>query len=261
MSVETAIEQARSRVADEQTFTSEKRAAFERFRADLADIDASQPSGGAIGGGGPTRVVSAHTSGTDVSAVLSAFETHLGEYCGDATDTHDSVHEAVAAEFSTELAVSLCGGDSAGTLTPQLKQVVVAETNDRLAELQVMERALDREAESLAAVGDPVESVCSWFSTHDATPLTDLGFEALRERHDELASHREALTAAAAERQETLHATTGGPDAVGIEQDVLVEYLYAGFEATHPALATLARLDSLCADAQRTVRAHLCARA
>lgn len=260
MSVETDVDRARDRVADEREWTAEKHRAFERFADAIAELDAGT-SGGSAALGGPTAVATASHSSAGVSAVLDAFEEHLGPYSGDAQETAETVHQAVATEFSAELAVSLCGGDSAGTLTPQLTQIVQAETQSRLAELDVMGRALEHEAESLSGVDTAVREVCEWFVEHNPTPLENLGFDRLREWHETLDEHRDRLDAVAAERQHHLDATTGGSGAVGIEHRVLVEYLYAGFPASYPALATLARLEDACQEAQYSLRAHLVARA
>jgi hypothetical protein len=124
-----------------------------------------------------------------------------------------------------------------------------------------MGRALECEIESLSAVEEAISAVCEWFVEHNPTPLEALGFARLRAWHDTIDDHRERLDAVAAERQRHLHATTGGSGAVGIEHRVLVEYLYAGFPASYPALATLARLEDACREAQRSIRAHLVARA
>jgi len=260
MSVDTDVDRARERVADEREWTTEKHRAFERFETAVAEVDAGT-SGGSTAFGGPTAVATASNSSAGVSAVLDAFEEHLGPYSGDAQETPETVHQAVATEFSAELAISLCGGNSAGTLTPQLKQVVQAETQSRLDELDAMGRALEREADSLSAVDAAVADICEWFVAHNPTPLEDLGFDRLRAWHETLDDHRERLDAAAAERQEHLDATTGASGAVGIEHRVLVEYLYAGFPSTYPVLATLARLEDACQEAQRSIRAHLVARA
>jgi hypothetical protein len=260
VSVDTDVDRARERVADEREWTTEKHRAFEDFADAVAEIDVATP-GGTVAFGGPTAVATTNESRAGVSAVLDAFEEHLDPYSGDARESPDTVHEAVATEFSAELAVSLCGGDSAGMLTPQLKGVVQAETRSRIDELDVMGRALEREDVSLDSVDDAAGEICGWFVEHNPTPLPELGFDRLRDCHETIEGHRERLDAVAAERQDHLHATTGSSAAVGIDHRVLVEYLYAGFPVSYPALATLARLDDACKEAQRSLRAHLVARA
>lgn len=260
MSVETGVDRARERVERERSWTAEKRAAFEQFADAIAEIEAGA-GGQTATFGGPTAVATRSETTAGVGAVLDAFEEHLGPYSGDAQETPETVHQAVATEFSSELAVSLCGGDSAGVLTPQLKQVVQVETQSRLDELAVMETVLEREAESLVAVDDAIGAVCEWFVEHNPTPLSAVGFDRLRDWHETLDTHRERLDAVAADRQRHLDATTSAGGSVGIEHRVLVEYLYAGFPASYPALATVARLAAACDEAQRSLRAHLVARA
>lgn len=259
MSVETDIDLAINRARREQDWTAEKRQAFDRFTDAVAEVDpATSVSMTTVGG--PTAVATTTSNTAGVGAVLDAFEEHLGPYSGDAQEDPETVHEAVATEFSAELAVSLCGGDSAGALTPQLKQVVQTEARTRIDELDVMERALEGEVASLSSVDDTVGDVCAWFLEHNPTPLSELGFEALRARHETLEQYRDRLEAVATERQCHLDATTSSSGAVGIEHRVLVEYLYAGFPSSYPALATVARLEEACREAQRSLRAHLVAR-
>ncbi|MUV90230.1 hypothetical protein GJ629_10290 [Halapricum sp. CBA1109] len=257
MSVETTVDRARERVARERTWTAEKRTAIESFREVVADFETGLPVGGQAVGGPTTVATQSTTGGASVSAVLDAFEEHVGQYSGDHDDRTESVHAAVAEELSDEVAVSLCGGDSAGVLTPPLKQAILSTATKRLGELGVTVRALDREADSLSRAGETMDDVVDWLVEHNPTPLTDLGFDALRERHETLADHREALDALARRRQETVRSVTGGPEQVGIEHRVLIEYVYADAAADYPVLATAARFDDLCANAQRTVRRHL----
>ena len=259
MTIETDVTRARERVRGEQKWTNEKRAAFERFADTVADIDPQRGSTAAFGGA--TAVAATQRAGPSVGAVLDAFDEHLAAYSGDKSEQYDAVHEAVAAEFSADLAVSLCSGDSAGALTPELKRGVLSESERRRRELRVMERALDRETESLTALAEGLQTVCDWFVEYNPTPLSELGFEGLRARHERLETHRESLSDLAATRQEHVDSATAVPEQVGIEHRVLLEYLYADFEHTYPALSTITRLDETCQEAQRAVRDHLVRRA
>lgn len=258
MSVETDVGRALDRAQAELEWTGEKRAAFERFAETVAGMDAARAQASQTTLGATTAVETpAGNTGASVTAVLDAFDEHLAAYSGDSTERHDSVHQAVAAEFSADMAVALCGGDSAGVLTPELKKVVLSESDRRLDELRVMERALEREIDSLQSVDASVSSVCEWLVEHNPTPLSELGFEQLRTWHDRIDDHRASLSDVATQRQEHVRSATGGPEVVGIEQQVLIEYLYTDFESTYPALATVARLDDACDDAQRSIRTHL----
>jgi hypothetical protein len=270
MTVTSAIDTAHERVERELERTEEKRRALDQFHREVREIDpdrqpqsggpGSSPgvTGGLPGGaGGGTRTRSETDSGGGCKAVRRAFADHVEAYSGDAQESHDTVHEAIAAEFSEEVAMSLASADAGGWLTPQLKRAVRSETERRQSELSVMETALEREASALASAGETQQTVVDWLVEHNPTPLSELSFEELAAWHDRLATHRDELDAAADERQCHLDGTTGENGRVGIEHEVLVEYLYAEFDSTHPALAAFTRLDELCQDAQKSLREHV----
>lgn len=278
MTVTSAIDTAHERVERELERTEEKRQALDQFHREVREIEPDrQPqsggpggtggpggpggspgmSGGLPGSGGGTRTRTESGNGAGCKAVRRAFSDHVAAYSGDAQESHATVHEAIAAEFSEEVAMSLASADAGGWLTPQLKRAVLSETERRQAELSVMETALEREASSLASAGETQQAVVNWVVEHNPTPLSELSFDELTAWHDRLATHREALDAAADERQQHLDGTTGENGRVGIEHEVLVEYLYAEFDSTHPALAAFTQLDELCREARESLRGHL----
>jgi hypothetical protein len=274
--VTSGIDAARERVEHEQERTADKQRALDQFDEAVREIEPDeQPSGGSAGihggGGGGMRgdglgssgaaagsaSSSQSSTGGGCRAVRRAFAEYVQPYSGDAGETHDSVHEAIAAEFSNEVAVSLASADAGGWLTPQLKQGIISETNRRRAELSVMDTALQREQTSLASAMESQRAVVDWLVEHNPTPLSELSFDELAAWHHRLDDLRDQLDAAADERQAHLDGVSGESGQVGIKHEVLAEYLYAEFEATHPALSTFARLDELCAEAQATIREHL----
>lgn len=295
--VRTEIDAARDRVAAERERTRRKLSALDEFRDRVRGLEPTDPSGmrggsggGATGGGGgatggtpglsPTTggapgAAGAGTpgaGGTDVDtgssgggcrAVRRAFADCLGDTAGDPGDSHETVHEAIAAELSDEVAVALAAADGGGRLTPQLQQGVLAETKRRRSELSVMDSALRREAESLAAATEPVATTVDWLREHDPTPLSELSFDTLADWHRTLAAFRDRLDGAAATRQAFLDETTGENGTVGIRHADLVAYLYGDDDGddNHPVLVTLGRLDETCGEAQRALRAHLVCRA
>lgn len=298
--VRTAVDAARERVAAEQDRTTAKREAVDEFRDRVREID-PEPLGGANGGGGRTQNgavgngnvgggtgnnipgggtgnnipgggTGSHTvgggtrsrtgsTGGGCRAVRRAFADCLGDVAGDADDSPDTVHEAIAAEFSEEVAVALATADGGGRLTPTLRSGVLDETRRRRAELSVMTSALEREAGSLAAAAELVAETTEWLDEHNPTPLSTLSFDDLAARHRQLADHRDRLDRAAAARQSFLREASGEAAQVGIRHEDLVAYLHETADTGHPVLATLGRLGELCEEAQRTVRAHLVCRA
>lgn len=267
MTVRTRVDQAIERVATERSWTVEKRRKVEAFADDVAELEpAAAPAGGASPGaslgagpaaGGWTATEQSAAGGVGTSAVLECFDEHLAAYSGTPDETPETVHDCVAEEFSSELAVALCGGDTSGALTPSLKRAVVEAAQSRRAELDVTATALRRERASLEDARDAIEPITGWFVEHDPTPLSDLGFERLRDWHERIDEHRAALDDVAAERQVHLDRTTTHDGAVGVDHDVLATYLYAEFEVSHPVLATVASLADCCRSAQRAIRDHL----
>lgn len=274
--IQTEIDAARDRVAAERERTRRKLSALDEFRDRVRSLEPADPgqpsspggpgaspamSGRGLGGGGGTDV-DARTSGGGCRTVRRAFADCLGDTAGDPGDSHDTVHEAIAAELSDEVAVALAAADGGGRLTPQLQQGVLAETGRRRSELSVMESALRREAESLTTATEPVDTTVDWLRENDPTPLSELSFDELARWHRTLSAFRERLDEAAAERQTFLDETTGENGTVGIRHADLVAYLYDddGSDDTHPVLVTVGRLDETCAGAQRALREHLVCR-
>lgn len=266
----TAVDAARERVAAEQDRTTAKREAVDEFRERVREIDPEPLGGGGNGalGGGRTNTVAtggtqsrAGSVGGGCRAVRRAFTDCLGDVAGDADDSPDTVHEAIAAEFSEEVAVALATADGGGRLTPTLRSGVLDETRRRRAELSVMTSALEREAGSLATAAELLGETTEWLDEHNPTPLSALSFDDLAARHRRLADHRDRLDRAAAARQSFLREATGEAARVGIRHADLVAYLHETADTGHPVLATLARLGELCETAQQTVRTHLVCRA
>ncbi|WP_435184657.1 DUF7260 family protein [Halobellus sp. EA9] len=147
------------------------------------------------------------------------------------------------------------------SFTPELKQMVLAEAQSRRAEATALQNALEREETHLGEASDAVHDIIAWIVNANETPLTDLGFDALQQRHETLVSHRASCEDVARDRQEFLkEATNNGVDA-GVRHRSLIPYQYQDFPVDHPVLATVATLDETCEECQRTVRDHLGRRA
>jgi len=261
MPVNTYVDRARTRTRTEQETVDEKLGAIDAFVDRVSEIPTdSVPSstaklpatdGGLVRAGGST--------GDRCRVVRSAFAETIGAHVAD-VDDEDALLAAIGDEFSEEIAVALASTTPA-SFTPNLKRAVVSEATTRRAETAVLRRALGREATHLDGAGAVVDDVTAWIADADETPLTDLGFDALQQRHETLARHRDRCTELAAERQAFLRETTNQGVDAGIRHRSLVPSLYEDFPVDHPLLATVARLDDACADCQRAVRRHLIRRA
>jgi len=162
-------------------------------------------------------------------------------------------------ELGPEVAGALAGE---GPLTPPLRTAIRESVAERRRELDATAVVLDREREQLAGARETVTTAVEWLRAADETPLSALGFDALRERHERLARHRERCDALARERQSFLRGTTGR-DGCRVTHEPFFEYLYGETDSPgsdHPVLAVLAEFAAVCADCQRAVRHHLTSR-
>ena len=274
MSQTTYIDAAQDLVEAERTAAEAKRGGMESFVERVADLPAeSSPAGGpgvAGAGGLAQRTEASGVGGCDPIRTAFAETVHPHAVAGGDSVVgadpeargaeSEPLTAAIRREFTEEIAVALAPASSV-PFSPGLKRGVLTEARRRERELDVLCRALDRESESLRAAADTVASVSSWIAAADETPLSELGFDALRRRHEALAAHRDRCDGAAADRQSALGSTTAvGADA-GLRHRDLVGSVYEGLSVDHPVLATLVRLDDACQECQRAVRAHLIRRA
>ena len=257
MTVETHLHRARERAESERASVAAKRDALDSFAARLRECSPSGPTpeqlAQPVGGGVSTSAGGHAPDGRE--QVRSAFAETVGEH----TDG-DAVLSGIQTELGKEAALALAPTTSA-TFTPQLQSQLLSQTTARKRELGAMLGALDAERESLQTHLDTVDTVVAWLVDADETPLTDVGFDALRDRHERLSQFRADIETATQTRQTRLDATTSHGGQVGIAHRSLVASLYEDFPVDYPVLATATRLLDVCSDAQQAVRAHLVSRA
>ncbi|MBB6646999.1 DUF7260 family protein [Halobellus ruber] len=271
MSQTTYIDAAAERVEAERAAADAKRAGMKSFLDRVADLSAdSSPAGtsGVAGTGGlARRTETSGAGGCESVRTVFAETVHpkaLAENVDASAEPDVSESASLTATIRRELTESIAVAVAPASnvpFSPGLKRGILTEARRRRAELDVLCRALDRESESLQAAADTVASVSSWIAAADETPLTELGFDALRRRHESLATHRDRCDDAVADRQSALASTTAvGADA-GLRHRDLVGSIYEGLAVDFPVVVTLARLDDACRECQRSVRAHLVRRA
>jgi hypothetical protein len=261
MAIDTYVEQARTRVRTERETVAAKLDAYETFVGRVTELQAERSPSSATGvtAVGATDL-STDASGTDrCRAVRTAFAETIRPHSVPDDET-ESLLETVREEFTDAVAVALAPTTDA-SFTPELKRTVLTEARSRRSEATALHAALGREDAYLGDANAAVDDVVAWIVDADETPLTDLGFDALKRRHETLADHRDRCRDAARDRQAFLRGTTNdGPDA-GVRHRSLVPYLYQDFPVDHPVLATVTELDATCRDCQRAVRDHLVRRA
>ncbi|ELZ28463.1 hypothetical protein C474_15184 [Halogeometricum pallidum JCM 14848] len=260
--IETHVDRATARVREERTALEEKSAAYESFVRRVAAVPTEPaPSGPPRATTAAGTKFRAETAGNDrCRAVREAFAETIRPHSVADMDAPESLSTTIRSELTDSVADVLATTTEAA-FTPEAKRAVVAEARTQRAGVAVTDRALDREAASLDDAADVVEEVTAWVAEAERTPLSELGFDALRSRHRTLAAHRERCEEAVADRQAFLRESTGRSAAVEVDHRTLARYLYQELPVRYPALSTVARLDGVCESCQRAVRAHLVRRA
>jgi hypothetical protein len=257
VAVETSLDRAAERVRAEREVVAAKREAFDAFRDRVADIPASAPPAATTGMTATAgQGFRADGAGDDrCRRVRTAFDETVGPHSVADVDS-ESLLATIRNEFTDAIAVALAP-TTQPSFSPELKRLLLSETEDRRTETEVMDRALAREQSALDDAAGTVDRITTWIAEADETPLSDLGFEALGDRHGTLADHRAACEELVRDRQAFLDDTTNLGTDLGIRHRSLLGYVYQDLPVAHPVLATAVRLDATCEECQRAVRDHL----
>ena len=261
MTVRTSVHEALERVDEEREHVDGQLTAVDRFAKGVTDLEpasaaASTPQRLTDGGVVTATAVRRENAADRRERVRELFAETIRPYSVDDLEDDEPLVETIAEELSHDVAAAL-SPETNGAFTPRVKQAVLSATADRRAELKAINIALEREAESLESAAAEIDAVTDWICRADETPLLELGFDDLRERHETLARHRERCRRVLDERQATLRRTANHNASAGIRQRTVVAFLYQEFSTSHPALTTALRLEKVCADCQRAVRDHL----
>lgn len=260
MTVETHVEQALARVREEQAAIEGKQTAYKHFVSGVEKTSV-EPSttNGLQTTTGPVATMHSTPSGGSESRkqVRELFAETVRPHSTADIDDPETLLETIAAELSDRVAVALAPQNATTGFAAGLKNGVLSEAAQRRSELRAMERALDREEASLVAAKETIDEVLQWIVEANETQLTDLGFEALRTRHDRLDGFCDRCETIARERQSLLHATTNADGKTGIPHQQLMNCLYVAFPVTYPLLSTVVRVEQVCNQCQRAIRDHL----
>ncbi|WP_435184672.1 DUF7260 family protein [Halobellus sp. EA9] len=263
MVVDTYVEQAQRRARSEQETVAEMRDAYETF---IRRVQKQQPEqtpasmAGLTTAGGVTHLSVDASSADSCRTIRTAFAETIRPHSVADVDEPESVLETIREEFTDAIAVALAPTTEA-SFSPELKQLVLAEAQSRQAEATALQKALEREEAHLGEADAAVDDIVAWIVDANERPLTDLGFDALQQRHKTLTDHRDRCEEVVRDRQEFLQKTTNNGVDAGVRHRSLMPYLYQDFPVDHPILATVATLNETCQKCQRTVRDHLVRRA
>lgn len=261
MPVNTYIEQARRRVETEREAVEAKIDAYQAFHRRIEGLATEQTASTAARVTATTGPRPGATdSGIQCRTVRSAFDETVRPHSVADLDSEESLLATIGNELTETIAVAL-SPTTATSFTADLERAICSTVSTRVTENEVLARALRREASHLDAAAGPVTDITAWIADVNETPLTELGFDALQARHETLADHRDRCDDIARRRQAFLRERTSQTVDFDISHRRLVTYLYEDAPVEFPVLATVARLDAVCRDCQRTVRNHLVRRA
>ncbi|REA05864.1 hypothetical protein DEQ92_06250 [Haloferax sp. Atlit-6N] len=256
------VRDALDRVEREREQVLAKRRAVERFERRVRKLAArpERPPSGTVRATacGTTSIPAAtrRDAGPGRRRVRELFAETIRPHSVSDVNGSEPLAVTIREEFGPEVATAL-SPDAGGRFTPAVKEAVVSAATDRQRALDGMRRALDAEERSLRAALAVLDECENWLGRADATPLSELGFEGLRQRHETLADHREACDRLVRERQRHLDGATRHTAAVEIDHRFLAEYLYEDRATDYPVLTAATRAAGVCADCQRAVRDHL----
>lgn len=258
MTVDTHVEQALDRVRDEQVAIEGKQTAYKRFVSGVEQISVEPSTTHSFQTAtGPVATMHSTSSGTSRKQVRELFDDTVRPHSTADIDDTETLLETIATELTDQIAVALAPQNATTGFADGLKSGVLSEAAQRQHELQAMERALDREEASLVGGKDETDEILQWTIEANETALTELGFEALRTRYDQLDGFRGRCEAIVQERQSLLHATTSVDGQTGIAHQQLVDCLYVAFPVAYPVLSTVLRVEHVCDECQQAIRDHL----
>jgi hypothetical protein len=258
--IETHVDRARTAVEREREVLSEEGSAYEAFRRRVESLSAAEIGrgagvGGTTHGGVATRTAHGDASGGACEQVREAFAETVRPYSVDDVG-EEPLLETIREELGDGIALALAPTTETA-FTPQTKGAILTATRERWRGIDATIDALDSEAESLRAVGETVDEITDWLAAADEMPLSSLGFDELRERHDRLAEFRDRCERLLDDRQELLLTTTGRNHSADVAHRSLVRYLYSSLPVVYPVLSTVTRLYDVLEECQRAVRDHL----
>jgi len=258
VSIETHVDGAIKRVDREIDHFGSRLTGVEQFERQLSEIQPATGKSHRTATDGGVQAVSAPLDGGGTADHCEEVRESFGDtvYPHTAGNSDESVLETIGEEFGDRIALALAPGTDQ-QFTPGLKRTILSATREREAEIESMQRALETERTSLVEARSEIQTITEWLSETDQTPLLELDFEELQERHETLDGYLDGCDSLVESRQETIHSTTSPAGAAGVEHHPLVEFLYQSFPVSYPVLGTIANLDEVCRTSQRRVRDHM----
>ena len=234
------LDEAREAIAAERDRASEELAAFEAFARRIRTLEPSQPR---LSDGG-VPLVDAGQGPDELAVVRQAYRETVMAVAHHDTEFGETLQEAIAAEFSPEVAAAVANG---GQLTPGLHAALLRGASNACDRREQILRDLSDEQEAVDAatgtLGPAVETARTALEATDSATTPELVAEA-----DRLAYHESRVEELLADRQTTIHS-------VEQERAAWYDYIYGELWSPHPVLsAGTATLDRLSAARDQIAR-------
>jgi len=262
MSIETHIDNALTRVKQEQTHIDAECQAYERFLSGVTSLSpqpAAEPVTTPSAAGGTLSVPvgsQPDAATTDADHVRELFAETVRPHSVADLDTKEPLLETIREELGDSLGFVLASETNAG-VSPQVQSAICSKSQQRLQELETMKSVVDREYESLQAADNDYQTVSRWVEKHNQILLAELEYPELQRRHEKLSTYQNCCEERLRARQETIHSMTSRDAQVVFKHDSILTYLYQDFPVSYPVLSTVTRLHTVLADCQRSVRNNL----
>lgn len=233
-----ALRNAIDVVDREIEYATDERAAFDRFRARLADVDPATPSAMSAAGSGvattPVSTRSEPAPAASLRAVRTAYRETVMDVPHYDAEYDDTLRENLTSEFGPEIAAQVVDGRQ---LTPPLYRALREGSESAGEDRERFRRALERERESLSAIERTLAD-CERRLAGIESELDRVTTERLSRLDDRLADLETTCAELASDRQELVH---GRPDVrlSGVDGMSLVTFLYGDLDARCPALAAI----------------------
>jgi len=258
MVIDSYIKRAETHLHTEQEAIDAKLDAYDAFISRVNKLQPDQrPSSAAGIGNIRTTHQYVDVSDTDhCKTIRKIFADTIRSHSVADVAKPESLLETIQEEFSETIAVALAPTTNA-SFTPEVKQMVLSDAKSQRMMIIASQQALNKEESQLTDTAEITSNITDWISNANETPLSDLSFESLMQRHETLATYCNHCEIVACKRQDFLRESTNNGIDANIRHQIFIPYVYQDMEVNYPVLATVANLASTCKACQRSIRDHL----
>lgn len=237
------VSKAGAVVAEERERTRAERDAFAAFERRLGSLETAHPI--SIHQAGPPVSLETERSDSQLDRVKNAYAETIMAVSHFEEEYDEPMEVNMTAELGEEAAVAVFDGPK---LTPQLKTVLLRQTNEARTRREGLLDALDREEDRLNGAENKLRDIESEFDQIHPLSASDPPFDELKSRWERLDTLETACQSFLDEHQ----ITTGELPGYDYEDRTIREYLYGELSTQHPVLSDGIRLIARIRERRRT---------